>query len=132
MKEKVSISIHSCLKFLLSFALRPWWKYFVGGFVKIPAAHFFSLANTDSILLTATLCGVEMEDNLLNPEVKEHFTYYPILLVKSTVALTDVLITWLQVWSVEIGKKFCHHFNSCISYLTSLNPWFSLVCETVC
>nr|XP_022345678.1 centromere protein L-like [Crassostrea virginica] len=53
-------------------------------------------ANTDSILLTATLCGVEMEDNLLNPEVKEHFTYYPILLVKSTVALTDVLITWLQ------------------------------------
>ena len=97
MKEKVSISIHSCLKFLLSFSLRPWWEYFVGGFIKIPAVLIFTLANTDSILLTATLCGVEMEDNLLNPEVKEHFTYYPILLVKSTVALTDVLITWLQV-----------------------------------
>lgn len=51
----------------------------------------------DTVILTATLCGVEMEGDLLIPDVKGHFTYYPVLLVKSTVAMTDVLITWLMV-----------------------------------
>uniref|UniRef100_K1QTJ5 Centromere protein L n=1 Tax=Magallana gigas TaxID=29159 RepID=K1QTJ5_MAGGI len=50
----------------------------------------------DTVILTATLCGVEMEGDLLIPDVKGHFTYYPVLLVKSTVAMTDVLITWLM------------------------------------
>lgn len=52
----------------------------------------------DTVILTATLCGVEMEGDLLIPDVKGHFTYYPVLLVKSTVAMTDVLITWLMVY----------------------------------
>lgn len=56
-----------------------------------------STGTTDTILLTATLCGVEMEEEQLSPDVKDHFMYYPVLLVKSTVALTDVLITWLQM-----------------------------------
>ncbi|XP_048735580.1 centromere protein L-like isoform X2 [Ostrea edulis] len=50
---------------------------------------------TDTVLLTATLCGVEMEENLLSHDM-ENFTYYPVLLVKATVVLADVLITWLQ------------------------------------
>nr|XP_034337799.1 centromere protein L [Crassostrea gigas] len=54
------------------------------------------LGTVDTVILTATLCGVEMEGDLLVPDVKGHFTYYPVLLVKSTVAMTDVLITWLM------------------------------------
>lgn len=59
---------------------------------------------TDTVLLTATLCGVEMEENLLSHDM-ENFTYYPVLLVKATVALADVLITWLQVHFPVLFRK---------------------------
>ncbi|KAL8571951.1 hypothetical protein ACOMHN_026163 [Nucella lapillus] len=47
------------------------------------------------VKLTAVLCGVDLESNPC-VGVKKHFTYYPILLVKSTVAFTNILKLWLE------------------------------------
>ena len=51
----------------------------------------------DVVQLTAILCGVGMEENPLPEAMWGKFKYYPLLLVKGTVGLTDTLISWLQV-----------------------------------
>ena len=52
--------------------------------------------NGGAVLLTAVLCGVDLESNPC-VGLKKHFTYYPILMVKARVALSALLISWLEV-----------------------------------
>ncbi|KAK7114847.1 centromere protein L-like [Littorina saxatilis] len=51
--------------------------------------------NGGQVLLTAVLCGIDLESNPCTG-LKKHFTYYPILLVKSRVTLSALLKSWLQ------------------------------------
>ncbi|KAK3085957.1 hypothetical protein FSP39_011293, partial [Pinctada imbricata] len=54
------------------------------------------LGNQEVVQLTAVLCGVGLEENPLPEGNREKFMYYPLLLVKGTVALSDTLICWIQ------------------------------------
>ncbi|KAL8560941.1 hypothetical protein ACOMHN_019925 [Nucella lapillus] len=56
------------------------------------------------VKLTAVLCGMDLESNPC-VGVKKHFTYYPILLVKSTVAFTNILKLWLE--ELKACKTVC-------------------------
>jgi hypothetical protein len=51
----------------------------------------------ETILLTSVMCSVEMEHNPVQPKFRNKFSYYPLLMVKGLVAITDGLINWLQV-----------------------------------
>ncbi|KAK7474993.1 hypothetical protein BaRGS_00033740, partial [Batillaria attramentaria] len=54
------------------------------------------------VVLTAILCGVDLDSDPCSG-LKKHFVYYPIMLVKATVALTSLLSSWLeQFWQVSI------------------------------
>ncbi|XP_076470491.1 centromere protein L-like [Babylonia areolata] len=53
-------------------------------------------SNGGRVLLTAVLCGVDLESNPC-VGMKKHFTYYPLLLVKANVALTTILKSWLEM-----------------------------------
>ncbi|XP_063441770.1 centromere protein L-like [Mytilus trossulus] len=50
----------------------------------------------ETVLLTCLLCSVEMEHNPVEPKLRDKFAYYPLLMVKGLVSLTDGLITWMQ------------------------------------
>lgn len=55
------------------------------------------LGIVDTVILTVTLCGVEMEGDLLIFDVKGYFIYYFVFFVKFIVVMTDVFIIWLMV-----------------------------------
>lgn len=50
---------------------------------------------TGSPVLTAVLCGVDLDSNPCSV-LQKQFIYYPIMLVKATVGLTSLLSLWLE------------------------------------
>ncbi|XP_041375663.1 centromere protein L-like [Gigantopelta aegis] len=52
-------------------------------------------SESSTVLLTAVLCGVDMEENPIN-ENSDNFTFYPIMLMKSAVKLSQFFITWME------------------------------------
>ncbi|XP_021365858.1 centromere protein L-like [Mizuhopecten yessoensis] len=51
----------------------------------------------DTIQLTAVLCGVDMQENHIKATMRENFTYYPVMLVKASVSLSNTVISWLEM-----------------------------------
>lgn len=50
----------------------------------------------ETVLLTSLLCSVQMEHNPVEPNLRNKFAYYPLLMIKGLVSVTDGLINWLQ------------------------------------
>lgn len=51
----------------------------------------------DVIQLTAVLCGVDMQENPIKLTMQNNFTYFPVMLVKASVAMSSALISWLEM-----------------------------------
>ncbi|KAL5022088.1 hypothetical protein ScPMuIL_001243 [Solemya velum] len=50
----------------------------------------------DVIVLTAFLLCVDLEDNPVDKELQQHFTYYPVMIVKGPVHSQNILTSWLE------------------------------------
>lgn len=50
----------------------------------------------ETVLLTSLLCSVEMEQNPIQSKLRNKFAYFPVLMIRGLMAVTDGLINWLQ------------------------------------